>query len=100
MATLYIYSFIAGIFAALGVPHFVKGITGERFHGPFGKPVSSITNVFLGWLSFVIAILFLHFSHPWAHLYRASGLFGFAVLIMSLMLATFTAAQPDAKHSK
>ena len=87
MATLYIYSFLAGIFAALGVPHFVRGITGERYTGPLGKPASATENVILGWVSFVVAVLLLHFSHPWAHLYRAAGLFGLAALITALLLA-------------
>lgn len=87
MAALYIYSFLAGIFAALGVPHFVRGIAGERYQGPFSKSVSSIENVILGWVCFVIAVLLLHFSHPWAHLYRATGLFGLAALIAALLLA-------------
>ena len=30
MAALYIYSFLAGLFAANGVPHFVKGIAGAH----------------------------------------------------------------------
>lgn len=98
MATLYIYSFLAGIFAALGVPRFVRGITGERYHGPFSKSVSAIENVILGWVSFVVAVLLLHFAHPWAHLYRASGLFGLAALIAALVLAGFGESKAGAKR--
>jgi hypothetical protein len=87
MTTLYIYSFLAGIFATLGVPHFVRGVTGERYNGIFSKSISSVENIIWGWVSFVIAAFLLHFSHPWAHLYRASGLFGVAVLMMAIVLA-------------
>lgn len=87
MATLYIFSFLAGIFATLGVPHFVRGVTGKRYNGIFSKSVSAVENVIWGWVSFVVAAFLLHFSHPWAHLYRASGLFGVAVLITAIVLA-------------
>lgn len=87
MATLYIYSILAGIFATLGVPRFIQGVTGKRYNSMFGKSISAIEDVVLGWASFVIAAFLLHFSHPWAHLYRASGLFGVAALITAIVLA-------------
>lgn len=89
MATLYICSFLAGIFAAFGIPRFVQGVTGKRYDSIFGTSISAIEDVVLGWVSFVIAAFLLHFSHPWAHLYRASGLFGVAVLITAIALAAF-----------
>jgi hypothetical protein len=35
---LYIASFFAGIFLANAIPHFVQGISGNRFPTPFSKP--------------------------------------------------------------
>jgi hypothetical protein len=35
---LYIASFFAGIFLANAVPHFVQGISGNKFPSPFSKP--------------------------------------------------------------
>jgi hypothetical protein len=35
---LYIASFFAGIFLANAVPHFVQGISGNKFPSPFAKP--------------------------------------------------------------
>ena len=87
MFVLYLYSFLAGLLAANGVPHFVKGVSGERHVTPFGRSSSAVTNVGWGWANFVVAALLLHFAHPWAHLYRASGLFGLGVLLMALFLA-------------
>jgi hypothetical protein len=35
---LYIASFCAGIFLANAVPHFVQGVSGNKFPSPFSKP--------------------------------------------------------------
>lgn len=34
----YVASFFAGMFLANAVPHFVKGVCGDRFPTPFAKP--------------------------------------------------------------
>jgi hypothetical protein len=61
---LYIASFFAGIFLANAIPHFVQGVSGNKFPSPFAKPpgkgLSSPTvnvlwalfNVLLGYLLF------------------------------------------------
>jgi hypothetical protein len=95
LAALYIYSFLAGIFAANGVPHFVKGIVGEHHQTPFGRPSSAMVNVVFGWANFVIAGIFLHFAHPRAHEFRAASLFMLGVLIMALMLAHAWSHHPN-----
>ncbi len=86
-AALYIYAFLAGLFAADGIPHFVRGITGHSHQTPFGNPSSAIVNVIWGWVNFVVAGILLHFAHPRVHEYRAAGMFALGVLIMSLLLA-------------
>jgi len=35
---LYLASFFAGIFLANAVPHFVQGVSGNKFPSPFAKP--------------------------------------------------------------
>lgn len=35
---IYIASFFAGIFLANAIPHFVQGISGNKFPTPFAKP--------------------------------------------------------------
>jgi hypothetical protein len=61
---LYIASFFAGIFLANAVPHFVQGISGNKFPSPFAKPpgkglssptvnvVWALFNVLIGYLLF------------------------------------------------
>lgn len=90
MMQLYVLSFLAGLLAANGVPHFVMGIAGRTYRTPFGLPSSGVVNVFWGWLNFVLAVVSLHFAHPWSHLYRASALFALAVLLMAMLLAYST----------
>ena len=87
MIKLYILSFLAGLVATYGMPHFIKGITGEKFPIPFAGVRSATANAIWGWVSFVIAVLLLHFSHPWHHIYRAGGLFAIAALLMAMVLA-------------
>ncbi|MGH7142243.1 MAG: hypothetical protein ACREF5_02085 [Candidatus Saccharimonadales bacterium] len=95
MAELYIYSFIAGLFAANGVPHFVKGITGSQHQTPFGRPSAAWVNVLWGWVNFAIAAGLLHYAHPWDHEYRAAGLFAIAFLLMALVLAYAWTLHPE-----
>ncbi len=54
----------AGVFLANGVPHFVHGISGERFQSPFASPPgvgesSPLVNVIWGIFNFVIGYLLL-----------------------------------------
>ncbi len=55
----YVACFFAGIFLVNVVPHFVKGICGDRFPTPFAKPPgqglsSSTTNVIWALANFVV----------------------------------------------
>lgn len=51
----YILFFLFGVFAANGVPHFVKGMIGEMHMTPFGRPSSAQVNVIWGILNFFIS---------------------------------------------
>jgi hypothetical protein len=58
----YIAGFFAGMFLANFVPHFVKGVCGDKFPSPFSKPPgkglsSSTTNVLWGLLNLVVGFL-------------------------------------------
>ena len=92
---LYLFSFIAGLLATNGIPHFVMGITGQKHQTPFGKPSSAIVNVIWGWLNFAAAGVVLHFAHPRTHLYRASLCFAVAALIMAIILASIGTTHPE-----
>jgi hypothetical protein len=59
----YIACFIAGMFIANAIPHFIQGISGNKFPTPFSKPpgkgLSSPTvNVLWALLNFVLGYLF------------------------------------------
>lgn len=60
----YLAYFVAGIFLANGVPHFVHGISGERFQSPFARPPgvgesSPIVNVVWGTVNFAIGYILI-----------------------------------------
>jgi hypothetical protein len=57
--------FGAGFFLANGVPHFVNGISGNRFQSPFASPPGvgespPLVNVLWGTTNFVIGVLLLY----------------------------------------
>ena len=56
---VYLAYFVAGLFLANGVPHFVNGISGNKFQTPFAKPPgvgesSALVNVIWGFVNFII----------------------------------------------
>lgn len=53
-------TFLAGLFAANGTPHFVKGITAETYPCVLGN--SPTPNLIAGWASFVVASIFGYWS--------------------------------------
>jgi hypothetical protein len=62
----YLCAFFAGLFLANAIPHFVQGISGNKFPTPFAKPpgkgLSSATvNVIWGLFNAIVGtILFIH----------------------------------------
>lgn len=61
---IYLVYFLAGLFLANGIPHFVNGVSGRRFQSPFASPPgrgesSPLINVFWGSLNFIIGYLLL-----------------------------------------
>jgi len=95
MWQLYVYSFLAGMLAANGAPHFIKGVIGQKHRTPFGKPSSAVVNVCWGWLNLVVAVVVLHFGHVRAHEYRAFALLALGGLIVSLFNAYAWSKQPE-----
>src|ERR1700722_4969777 len=95
MITLYIYSLLAGVVGTNGIPHFVKGITGQKHQTPFGKGSSAVLNVIWGWLNFVIAVLLLHFAHPRTHALRSFVCLAVGSLAMGVLSAAVWAKHPE-----
>ncbi len=62
----YLCAFFAGLFLANAVPHFVQGISGNKFPTPFAKPPgkglsSACVNVIWGLFNAIVGtILFIH----------------------------------------
>lgn len=82
----YIATFFAGAFIANFVPHFVKGICGDRFPTPFAKPpgqgLSSPTvNVLWGLLNLLAGFL----------LFRAGKVWGGGNLVLAIFFAGIAA---------
>jgi len=95
MWQLYVFSFFSGAFAANGVPHFIKGVTGQKHQTPFGKGSSAVVNVVWGWINFIVAVVLLHFAHVYAHEYRAFVTFAIGALLMGIGLAYQWSRHPE-----
>ena len=90
---IFLLQFVAGLFLANGVPHFVQGISGAWFQTPFASPPgigesSAIVNVVWGFFNVAIGGTLLHIflpqlPPPWP--LSAVALIG--ALVMALWLA-------------
>ena len=90
---VYVLDFVAGLFLANGVPHFVQGISGNPFPSPFASPPgvgesSPLVNVLWGWVNVAIELILLWFFLPTGS-DAALGyiLIGLGGLAMAIMLA-------------
>jgi hypothetical protein len=64
-------AFLVGLIGANGVPHFVKGITGQPHNVPWQKPARPHINVIWGMINFAIAYslsFFVRFDRPAGYL--------------------------------
>ncbi len=64
---VYLACIAGGGFLANGVPHFVAGISGRKFHSPFASPPvkglsSALVNVVWGLVNFIVAGLLLKWA--------------------------------------
>jgi hypothetical protein len=78
--------FVAGVFGANGVPHFVKGITKETYPCVLGN--SPVPNLIAGWGSLVIAAVITNYADRTHH--AVAFLTGFAT--GALLIGLFHAA--------
>jgi hypothetical protein len=68
---VYVASFFAGMFLANAVPHFVKGICGDRFPTPFAEPPgkglsSPLVNVVWALFNGCFGAELFHVASPWS----------------------------------
>ncbi|MBI2021613.1 hypothetical protein HYS93_01870 [Candidatus Daviesbacteria bacterium] len=54
-----LWYFLAGLFAVNGVPHLVKGITGQTHMTPFARVSSPVLNVVWAFINYVVALYLL-----------------------------------------
>ena len=94
---VYLAYFVAGVFLANGVPHFVNGISGRKFQSPFASPPtvgesSAIVNVIWGIVNFAIGFVLLRFVGDFKYDFNLNVLLVFlGALVMSLALAWYFA---------
>jgi hypothetical protein len=82
----YLAAFFAGAFLSNAVPHFIKGVSGDKFPTPFSKPPgkglsSAVTNVI--WALFNIIVGYL--------LYKISKVSPGNMMSLIIFFAGFTA---------
>lgn len=93
----YVLYFLAGALVANGVPHFVKGITGEEYQTPFGRPSTAVVNVVWGSFNFLIAWALWHYAglhRDLAHTVRYEMVFGLGLVLASVMFAYYWSKTP------
>ena len=90
--SLLLVRFLAGVFLANGIPHFVHGLSGRAFPTPFARPPgiglpSPVTNVLWGFANFLGGGLLLGAmapSQPGHNGETAAVVLGALVLAMAL----------------
>jgi len=98
---LYIASFFAGIFLANAVPHFIQGVSGNKFPSPFAKPSgrglsSPIVNVI--WALFNILIGYLLFR---AGQVSSANLPSLAIFFIGVaVISIFSSISFERKHTQ
>jgi hypothetical protein len=99
----YVACFFAGIFLANFVPHFVQGISGDRFPTPFahppGKGLSSPTvNVVWALLNLVVGYILCRLGRVWSKDDLALAVFFVGIVVMSTTLSRgFAKKQPKSE---
>ena len=88
----YIAAFFAGAFIANTVPHFIHGVSGDKFPTPFANPPgkglsSSMVNVAWSLLNLVVGVLLYRVSKISRTNIAAIIIFFIGVAVMSFMLA-------------
>jgi hypothetical protein len=88
----YIACFFAGMFLANAVPHFVHGISGDRFPTPFasppGKGLSSPTvNVFWALFNLVVGYILFRIANVPSGGYSVPVVFFAGVAVISILLS-------------
>jgi hypothetical protein len=97
----YIACFFSGIFLTNAVPHFVHGISGDRFPTPFAHPPgkglsSSTVNVVWALLNLVVGYILLRIGKVWGGDDLALAIF-FAGIVAISTISSVAFAKKQAK---
>lgn len=89
-----VLSFLVGVLIGNGIPHFVRGITKERYPCMLGN--SPVPNFIAGWVSFVLAGVLAQYIDP-LHFHAATLISGaIGLLLIGLFHAGIGAfGRPD-----
>ncbi len=91
----YLAYFLAGVFLANGVPHFVHGISGKKFQSPFASPPavgesSPLVNVIWGLVNFIIGYALIYGVGDFTFGFSpAVGMAGLGAIVASVALAFY-----------
>jgi len=88
----YLAAFFSGAFLANCIPHFIHGVSGDKFPTPFAKPPGkglSPSHINVIWAAFNILIGYILFisSKVQLHNYAGMAVFFVGAILMSLMLS-------------
>lgn len=92
---LYVFSFLAGALGTIGIPHFIKGLSGKKHQTPFGRPSSALVNFLWGWVCLVVAGLLMYWSHFHSHLLRSFACVAIGALIVGIILSLTWSKHPE-----
>jgi hypothetical protein len=86
----YVGAFFSGVLLVNAVPHFVKGICGDKFPTPFSKPPgkglsSAVVNVVWALFNLLVGLVLWHVSKP-CNSYGLMSAFVVGVFMISLQL--------------
>lgn len=89
----YLEAFFAGAFLANGIPHFVNGISGDKFPTPFSKPhgkglSSSTINVVWALFNFLLGYILLRATKGSADDMLFLAMFFLGIVVISILLSS------------
>ena len=95
---VYVASFFAGMFLANAVPHYVKGVCGDRFPTPFAKPPgkglsSPVVNVVWALLNGVVGAELFRVGRIWSGNVGVLLVFVAGIAVISVMSSVNFAAK-------
>jgi hypothetical protein len=88
----YVAAFFAGMFLANFVPHFVKGVCGDRFPTPFANPPgkglsSPLVNVLWALLNLAVGYILFRLGQVSSGSYSILAVFFVGIAAISIMLS-------------